>query len=903
MTDLEKLKIMVGALLGSELATRERIREYIGDTRSACPDVTDEEAEELALWFEAVHGVAMMDSAALQEHGFEPWLEDAKHEIDPYYWERYRQLLVQRNFSAQVLAALDRDTDRALGLIENPGKEGEWDRRGMVMGHVQSGKTANYIGLVCKAADAGYKVIIIIAGIHNNLRNQTQRRIDEGFIGFDSTGRIRGTIPAHNLVGVGLFNSQRQPNSFTTSQRDFNKATADSVNIPLQNLSEPVVFVIKKNFNTLKNLIEWLSTKNAQRGTSTVREPMLLIDDEADNASINIRRGQEEVSRINGQIRRLLALFDRRCYIGYTATPFANIFIDPDSVDAMLGHDLFPRDFIVSLNPPDNYFGANRVFLEDAERIVHTVDDHTDLLPLKHRINHRVLDLPETLKTAVRVFIIARAIRLARGQVREHNSMLVNVSRFMNVQTQIRNEIHVLIDSIRSSVRVNAAGPPPQALRDPEIAALRQAFLGHYENKSGVSWVNVQKHLHESVSPITVVEVNSRASGSLDYLDHDRGGLNIIAVGGLSLSRGLTLEGLIVSYFLRNSMMYDTLLQMGRWFGYRTGYEDICRLWMPEEAQGWYAHISESIEELRDELARMQSVNATPKDFGLRVRSHPDTLIVTARNKMGSGQVLRVMIGLANSFIETAILRRDRRSLELNRQAAVALAEDLRQKGFPPEKGESVGGGRLIRSAPVSVVDSFLMAFRNHEGSQKTDIEPVRSYIDARRADELAVWDILFPGITAVEESPKSLRDSSLGFPLICQRRGAGDRSDARTLMVTNRQRVSSRGVEKTGLTEPEVRHAEEYFDSGQHGSKPERRANYPDWTYRRFRSKPLLVVHLLAIGKEGEDLSNETPVVAWSISFPSTQREEERVEYAVNTTWYQEHYRDEDDDEDVAND
>ena len=675
------------------------------------------------------------------------------------------------------------------------------------------------------------------------------------------------------------------------------------MNIPLQNLAEPVVFVIKKNFNTLQNLIEWLSAKNAQPGTSTVRDPMLLIDDEADNASINIRRDQEEVSRINGQIRKLLALFDRSCYIGYTATPFANIFIDPDSVDAMLGHDLFPRDFIVSLNPPDNYFGATRVFGEDAERIVHTVDDHADVLPLKHRIYHRVTDLPETLKTAVWVFIVARAVRLARGQVREHNSMLVNVSRFMNVQTQIRNEIHVLIERIRRSVRVNAARPPAQALRDPEIAALRQAFRDHYEDTSGASWEDVQELLHESVSPITVVEVNSRSSGSLDYLDHDRTGLNVIAVGGLSLSRGLTLEGLMVSYFLRNSMMYDTLLQMGRWFGYRKGYEDLCRVWMPEEAQGWYAHITDSIEELRDELARMQSVNATPKDFGLRVRSHPDTLIVTARNKMGSGQALRVMIGLANSFVETAILRRDPRSLESNLQAAVALAEDLRRRGFPLEEGERAGGGRLIRNAPASVVDAFLMAFRNHEGSPKTEIEPVRSYIGARRSDELAEWDILFAGVTSKEASPQSLRDSSLGFTLVCQRRAAGARSDTRTLMVTNRQRVSSRGVEKTGLTEHEVRHAEEHFDSVQHGSRSHGRANYPDWTYRKFRSKPLLVVHLLAIGKEGDDLSNETPVVAWSISFPSTRREEERVEYVVNTTWYQEHYGDEDDDEHVAND
>lgn len=904
MTDLTKLKTMVGALLGSALATREKIREYIADARSACPGVTDAQAEELALWFETVHGVAMMDGAALQDQGFEPWLDDAKRGIEPYYWERYRQLLVERNFSAQVIATLDRDTDRTLGYLENPVKEGQWDRRGMVMGHVQSGKTANYTGLVCKAADAGYKVIVIIAGIHNSLRNQTQRRIDEGFIGLDSTGRMRGAIPAHSRVGVGRFDFRRQPNSFTTSQRDFNKTTANSVNVPLQNLKEPVVFVIKKNSNTLQNLIEWLSAKNAQLGTSTVRDPMLLIDDEADNASINIRRGQDEISRINGQIRKLLALFDRSCYIGYTATPFANIFIDPDSADEMLGHDLFPRDFIMRLNPPDNYFGATQVFVEDAEQIVHTVDDHADLLPLKHRIDHRMTELPETLTTAVRVFVVARAVRLARGQVREHNSMLVNVSRFMNVQTQIRNEIHLLIERIRSSVRVNAARPARQAMRNPEVAALKRAFRDHYEDTSRMSWEEVQELLYDSVSPITVVEVNSRSAGSLDYIDHERNGLNVIAVGGLSLSRGLTLEGLIVSYFLRNSMMYDTLLQMGRWFGYRQGYEDLCRVWMPEEAQGWYAHIAESIEELRDELARMQSVNATPRDFGLRVRSHPDTLIVTARNKMGSGRVLRVMIGLANRFVETAILRRDSRSLKLNLQAAVGLAESLRREGFPPEEGERIGGGRLLRDAPVSVVDAFIMAFRNHEGSPKTEIEPVRTYIGARQDDELAKWDILFAGVTSEEESPRSLRDNSLGFTLVCQRRAAGfPRSDARTLVITNRQRVSSRGVEKTGLTEQEIRHAEEHFNSGQHGSKADGRANYPDWIYRKFRSKPLLVVHLLAIGKEGDDLSKETPVVAWSISFPLTDHEEKRVEYVVNTTWYQEHYGDEDEEEDLASD
>ena len=894
MTDLDKLKTMVGALLGSELPTQENIREYIRRGRLACPEVTEEEAEYLVRWFETVHGVTMGDGAMLQEVGFEPWLEAARSGLDPYYWNRYRKLLVSKDFSGQVLATLDSVTDRILGLLENPAKEGQWDRRGMVMGHVQSGKTANYTGLVCKAADAGYRVIIIIAGIHNNLRNQTQRRIDEGLVGFDSTGTLTGRLPIQNLLGVGRFDSRRRPCAFTTSQRDFNRTIADSIGIPLQNLSEPAVFVIKKNPNTLKNLIEWLTAQNAQHGTSTVGDPMLLIDDEADNASINIRHMQEEVSRINGQIRELLKLFDRSCYVGYTATPFANIFIDPDSEDEMVGHDLFPRDFIVSLDPPDNYFGATRVFIENPEHVVHPIDDNADLLSLKHPIHHPIAALPESLRTAVRIFVMARAIRLARKQDGKHNSMLVNVSRFVAVQRQVRNEIHSLVDRIRQSARVNGARSRDDALRDPEIFALFEAFENHYARSCGIPWQDVQAQLHDSVSAVKVVEVNSSSPDSLDYTEYEKTGLNVIAVGGFSLSRGLTLEGLVVSYFLRNSMMYDTLMQMGRWFGYRDGYEDLCRVWMPEEAQGWYTHITESIDELRAELARMQSVNATPQEFGLRVRSHPDTLVVTARNKMGSGTQMRILIGLANSFVETAILLRDPSNLDANRQAAIILAKDLRQQGLAPEDGERLNGGRLVRGAPATIVDAFLMAFRNHRGSVKTQIDPVRGYIRDRQADELAEWDILFPGIT--QEPPEALIDSSLGFDLICQRRAAGSRSDDTTLMVTSRQRVSSRGVERIGLTDEEVRSAEEEY----HQQYPNRK-NYPDWIYRRVRTKPLLVVHLLAIGKKEEDLSKERPVVAWSISFPKTLREERKVEYVVNTTWYQEHYGDEDDDETAA--
>ena len=901
---LKQLETMAGALIAGlpagELPTPEKIRECIKLAGAATPSVTDEQAEQLAKQFEKIHGVTMDLGATLKEEAFQEWLDDARSDIDTFYWDRYRKLLAERHFSAHVLATLDSVTERTLGLLENPKKDERWDRRGMVIGHVQSGKTASYTGLICKAADAGYKVIIVIAGIHNNLRSQTQGRIDEGFIGFDSAKLLLNKPESQKIVGVGRFNRSRRPNAFTNSLRDFNKATATSVGIPLENLIEPAVFVIKKNSSTLKNLIDWLTEHNAKYRTSSISSPLLLIDDEADNASINIKRGRDEVSRINGQIRQLLKLFDRSCYVGYTATPFANIFIDPDTDHEMFGDDLFPRHFIVSLDPPDNYFSATRVFLDEEGRFVRHIEDNEDLLPFKHQITHTVTGLPESLQTAVRAFIIARAVRIVRGHVGEHNSMLVNVSRFTGVQKQMRNEIHSFVDQIRSNVRVNGAKPEVEALRDPEISALRNVFTEEYADVSDVSWSQIQAKLWDSVSAVNVVEVNSRASGSLDYADHGKAGLNVIAVGGFSLSRGLTLEGLLISYFLRNSMMYDTLMQMCRWFGYRAGYDDLCRIWMAEEAEGWYAHIAESIEELREELRRMEAANATPEQFGLKVRSHPDTLIVTARNKMGSGQKLVVAIGLANKFIETAVLRRDEPSLRTNRQAAITLAANLRAVGKAPESGERVDGGRLVRSAPVSTVLNFLSSFRNHDGSHLTETDPVRRYIDERSTGELKDWDILFAGVDG--RSKRTLLDCSLGFELACQRRAQGRRrSDKQTLLITNKQRVASRGVEEIGLTRDEVKQAKEKYrrEKGHHDGP----LNFPDRIFRDVRRQPLLIVHLLAIGEMDDDLSSTKPVVAWSISFPRTGLEERKVEYVVNTTWFQERYGEEDEDEAAGDD
>jgi len=892
MTNLENLELAVeGILAKQKLPTPDWIREVIGQFRviPTC-SVTDDEAERLARRFEERHSVSMTIGAVLHERDYVPWLDQAKSLIEPYYWERYRKLLTGNGFASQVLSTTDDVTDRILGLIENPVKDGPWDRRGMVVGHVQSGKTANYTGLICKAADAGYRLIVVIAGVHNNLRNQTQLRIDEGFVGRDSAKLLAKA--GDTFVGVGRFDSTRRPATFTNSVKDFNKTSATGVGVALQTLTEPAVFVIKKNASTLTNLLDWLR-ENSATASGRVDIPVLVIDDEADNASINVRGGPGAATRINGQIRQLLNMFQRSCYVGYTATPFANIFVDPDTDDDMFKHDLFPRHFIISLDPPSNYFGAHQVFLADeGSRAVRHITDHDATLPLNHKISAQITDLPDSLIMALRMFVLARAIRLARGHGNPHCSMLVNVSRFTAVQGQVRYQLHERLERIKASIRVHGAKPSADALQDVEIAGLHAAWLDEYR-EAFPDWEALKQALHLAASPIRVVEVNSNSADTLNY-NHNPDGLNVIAVGGYSLSRGLTLEGLAVSYFLRNSRMYDTLMQMARWFGYRPGYEDLCRVWMLEEAEGWYAHIAESIEMLREELREMEAAGSTPEEFGLKVRSHPDNLLVTARNKMGSAQQVVVNIGLDNAFIETATLRRDPESLARNLQAVRRLGQDLYAAGHALAGAESIIGGWLLRDVPADPVIDFVGSFRNHPDSAVTDPVPVRRYIELRRESELGRWDVLF---ASLQSSDGTITDSGLGVPIHCQKRTPGDRLDASTLRITNKQRVASRGVEKTGVSTEKIAAAEAAY--AENADKAAGTLNFPDRIYRRVRDRPLLIVHLLSV-----EPAERGPVVAYSISFPKTDLEDVRVAYVVNTTWLRENeYADVGDDDLDADD
>ena len=323
------------------------------------------------------------------------------------------------------------------------------------------------------------------------------------------------------------------------------------------------------------------------------------------------------------------------------------------------------------------------MFLDARERHVRLIDDNEDILPMKHKIDHPVDVLPGSLVQAVRAFIVSRAIRNARGQQAAHASMLINASRFTDVQGRLRSQVADVVGRIRDAVAVDA-GKGCAALNNPEIAKLHAVWQQEYADDA--DWADVQTRLHEVLVATRVVEVNaSKRSQALDYDQGGEHGVTIIAVGGFSLSRGLTLEGLTVSYFLRNSIMYDTLMQMGRWFGYRPGYEDLCRVWIPADGVGWYAHIHEAMDDLQSQLKRMELAKATPEQFGLAVRSHPESLIVTARNKMGTGKEFPVRVGLANKLVETTRIRADHDQLDRNRKAGERLAAEISKLGLGGE--------------------------------------------------------------------------------------------------------------------------------------------------------------------------------------------------------------------------
>lgn len=758
------------------LYDRAFIAETVEAVTSGLPDIGEDDRRAAVAEIEAREQVTIGRPTKLKDDtGHVAWYFGQRRSAGRMFYDRYEGFLHQvEGWGNGLLASLDESTDAVMELLEAPERPGPWDRRGLVLGHVQSGKTANYAGLLCKAADAGYKLLIVLAGMHNVLRLQTQLRLDRDFLGYKSTSV--GSAEGFTWVGVGNIDRRPRADFLTTRTAggDFNRAAADRAGIAPN--SRPLLLVVKKNAKILANLNAWVGDFLVPRG-DTLEIPLLVIDDEADQASVDT--GEQEFidglpdpdyepKRVNAEIRKLLKAFHKSAYVAYTATPFANILVHDQRETDEHGADVFPRSFIINLPRPSSYIGPVEVFgiardgvegpgVLDAFREVDQARENW--MPQDHdRAHAPTFDgaerIPPSLEEAIMAFVLAGAARRARGQLNKHNSMLIHVSRFKDLHRIVHGQVDEWFTAFRRQLRYSPAEVTrrlSELWHSDFIPSTAESVANGFD--PGVqlpSWEAVRDQLAEVVDRIKVVVVNSDSLEPLDYEASSETGLNVIAVGGDKLSRGLTLEGLSVSYFLRASRAYDSLMQMGRWFGYRHGYVDLCRLYTTEDLRLHYRHVASAAEELREQLDHMQALGETPERYGLKIQSH-SVLLVTARNKMRYTNEYEVTFA-GQGKIQT-VFDRDPTIIKAN---AAHTADFLARQGSAiatgrtitlPDGTEASWNGRLIWDhVPGAEVASWLRRLRS--APESYDVSGVRmaEYIDAQAdVGELTDWTVVMP--------------------------------------------------------------------------------------------------------------------------------------------------------------
>ncbi len=594
--------------------------------------------------------VSLDDDTILTSVSNANWFVDSRFERGTERFDAYHKYLENvEGYSLKVIDSISTSMDKVMNNVGDPFSKEDFSKKGLVIGDVQSGKTGNFIALMNKAADAGYNMIVVTTGTIEKLRRQTQERIERGFGGF-SDGEFKGKRTIKNFLDK---KSDLTSMMATTKTSGFKKNVAFQMGL---SNSVPIIAVIKKNKTELESLAKWLKQHNG----IDIDRSLLFIDDEADNATINTKDADSPTT-INKGIRTILNLFKRSSYVGFTATPFANVFIDHTEED-----DLFPSDFIQVLKTPSNYMGAATIFPEGREyhHILTTNDDAETEIPIvipKERKNDFVIEeLPESLKEAIKIFFLQNAIRDLRGDKKKHRSMLVNVSHLTKIQQQVKELISEEVFSLKTQIK-------NYILTEHSIKVELFELFEKEFSKIAESFENVQKQLSKSVDAIEVDVINAQ-NKSFNYEDYPNGA-RIIAVGGFALSRGLTLEGLSTSYLYRNTLMYDTLMQMGRWFGYRPNYDDLIKLYMPNQSIDWYSQILDATEDLKKQIKRMANEHQTPKEFGIYIKqaeANEVRLLITARNKMRNSRDHEVTVKISGDYRETTKL--DVKSVKQNRQ-------------------------------------------------------------------------------------------------------------------------------------------------------------------------------------------------------------------------------------------
>ena len=545
-----------------------------------------------------------------------------------YYWTSLRQFWLDQNgWSQKIVQSVDDTTDKILRQLPHPSTK-EFNIRGLVLGYIQSGKTANYTALIAKAADAGYRLIIVLSGIDNGLRLQTQIRLKRELVGYP--GLASDSVP--------LPPSGKQWIEFTREELkgDFKPGYANPA--VLQG-PQPVLLVIKKNGAVLRRLISWLDKAPIE---SIQTLPVLVIDDEADQASIDTTgtyqteediedKEIEDPSVINKRIRQILQKFRKSAYIAYTATPFANILIPHDTYHPEFSNDLYPKDFIIDLPKPPGYYGAEELFgiTEGPET------ERKPGLDIIEKISEEDLDIidqggiPSSLQDALLDYILGGAAKAFRGQEEKPATMLVHTSHLIGEQRALAEKFRQHFNDLRDEWRYQRNKGLQEILKNRWEQNFRVVILTRYPDFN-VPFESIEPYIGPYLESVQIKTINSETGHVLDYRTEPS--LKAVAIGGNKLSRGLTIEGLLVSYFVRSTDMYDTLLQMGRWFGFRQGYEDLTRIYTTADLIRNFSDLAFVERQIREDIQVYEDEGLTPIQVGIRIRSHP-TMLVTSRLK------------------------------------------------------------------------------------------------------------------------------------------------------------------------------------------------------------------------------------------------------------------------------
>lgn len=833
----------------TENLTERQIEEAVAKEASRFPSLTADEIALIVRKLIALVGVykpedeCIVDGAEYDTQA-KDWFTKIKTDHDEWF-TAYLAKLRQKQWSPNVIRELDKSSDAIMNHLGNP-KSPKFNIRGLVMGDIQSGKTANFIALCNKAADAGYRVIIITAGIIEKLRRQTQGRLEKEFINL---------LPLKQVVKL------------TGATYDFRREQGEN---PVHVFRDdvPVLCVVKKNVSVLQHLYKWLQkgvkTVSAQ-GDVTLPWPLLFIDDEADNASINTKELSEEANptRTNELIRKILKSFTRSSYVGITATPFANVFIDPDTEDKVVADDLFPRSFVYRLTTPSNYFGASKLF-EPGAPYLKIIDDIELWLPTSHKKDeYPNEDLPKSLQTAIGYFMLVNGVMDVIGQSGDHighRSMMIHVSRFVAIQNRLLSHIEDYVKRLVSRVS-NYCGDPKKAERIPELKQLHEIWDGYELSRAcaGMTWNKFLKTvLLGSIKTIETVVVNSgKTVKSLDYSDADK---RYIVIGGNALSRGLTLEGLVVSYFRRNTMMSDTLLQMGRWCGYRGIYQRLVRVWMPQSAIDNFGYASDISEDLSEMFHQIVEQDGSPKDFAFKIRKSPGAMLPTARNKMRTATRISFPIVLAGHAIETPRIKNDSTVTAANDKAVSDFITD----NWSRREQESTWDKMVfLRDVPYGEISKMLSEFKAGMMSFGFMVPQIAEYISNLGSN----WDVAIP----IMEDGVTIRHSSRKLAVV---------SSGREVMISGTKlKVTSGGAMRYILTPSDARKviAEYQSEKGHENREP------PDERYlckaKKEGRRPLLVIQHVKMSEKCKDSADPQTISFFALSFGFPGSKDDQIE------------------------